>query len=113
MRKIITGMVLVFSCLVVAAEEGMWIPMLLEKYNIRQMQDMGLKLSAQDIYSVNSSSLKDAIVMFGGGCTAAIISPDGLILTNHHCGLGSIQRQSSIGHDYLRNGFWAQSREEE
>ncbi len=95
------------------AEEGMWIPMLLEQLNIKQMQEMGLKLSAGDIYSVNHSSLKDAIVQFGGGCTAEIVSPDGLILTNHHCGLGTIQRHSTVEHDYLTNGFWAKSRDEE
>jgi len=96
-----------------AAEEGMWIPMLIEQLNIKQMQDLGLKLTAEDIYSVNHSSLKDAIVQFGGGCTAEIVSPQGLILTNHHCGLGAIQRQSSVQHDYIADGFWARSFEEE
>ena len=96
-----------------SAEEGMWIPVLLEQMNIKQMQEMGMKLSAEDIYSINHSSLKDAIVLFGGGCTAEIVSPDGLILTNHHCGLGNIQRHSTVEHDYLTNGFWAKSREEE
>lgn len=91
------------------AEEGMWIPILLQQLNIKQMQDMGLKLSAEEIYSINHSSLKDAIVQFGGGCTAEIVSPNGLILTNHHCGLGSIQRLSSPQHDYLADGFWANS----
>ena len=95
------------------AEEGMWIPMLIEQLNIKRMQDLGLKLSAGDIYSVNHSSLKDAIVQFGGGCTAEIVSAQGLILTNHHCGLGAIQRQSSLQHDYLAEGFWANSFEEE
>ena len=95
------------------AEEGMWIPMLLEQLNIKRMQDLGLKLSAEDIYSINHSSLKDAIVQFGGGCTAEIVSEKGLILTNHHCGLGAIQRQSSLQHDYITDGFWAQSFEEE
>ncbi|MEI6900119.1 MAG: S46 family peptidase, partial [Bacteroidota bacterium] len=85
----------------VHAEEGMWIPMLLQKYNIRQMQEMGLRLSAEDIYSINHSSLKDAIVQFGGGCTGEIVSDEGLMLTNHHCGLGAIQRLSSMEHDYL------------
>lgn len=94
-------------------EEGMWIPLLLEQYNIRHMQEMGLRLTADDIYSINHSSIKDAIVKFGGGCTAEIVSPQGLILTNHHCGLGSIQRHSSLQHDYLRDGFWAASPEEE
>jgi len=95
------------------AEEGMWIPMLLERLNFNRMQDLGLKLSAEDIYSVNHSSLKDAIVQFGGGCTADIISPQGLILTNHHCGLGAIQRLSSLTNDYITNGYWAKSFEEE
>ncbi|MCX6304810.1 MAG: S46 family peptidase [Bacteroidetes bacterium] len=95
------------------AEEGMWIPMLIEQLNIKHLQDLGLKLSAEDIYSVNHSSLKDAIVQFGGGCTAEIVSPQGLILTNHHCGLGAIQRLSSLQHDYLTDGFWAGSFEEE
>jgi len=97
----------------VMAEEGMWIPMLLEQLNIKHMQDLGLKLTAEDIYSVNHSSLKDAIVQFGGGCTAEIVSAQGLILTNHHCGLGAIQRQSSLIHDYLTDGFWAASFGEE
>ncbi len=97
----------------VMAEEGMWIPMLLEQLNIKRMQDLGLKLTAEDIYSVNHSSLKDAIVQFGGGCTAEIVSAQGLILTNHHCGLGAIQRQSSLQHDYLTDGFWAGSFDEE
>ena len=95
------------------AEEGMWIPMLLEQINIKRMQDLGLKLTAEDIYSVNHSSLKDAIVQFGTGCTAEIVSPQGLILTNYHCGIGAIQRQSSLQHDYLTDGFWAGSFEEE
>lgn len=94
-------------------EEGMWVPMLIERMNIQRMQDLGLKLTAADIYSVNHSSLKDAIVQFGSGCTAEFVSPEGLILTNHHCGLGSIQRLSSINHDYLNDGFWASSLEEE
>ena len=95
------------------AEEGMWIPLLLEQLNIKQMQEMGLRLTAEDIYNVNHSSLKDAIVQFGGGCTAEIVSQEGLLLTNHHCGLGAIQRLSSLEHDYLANGFWAKSKEEE
>ena len=92
------------------AHEGMWLPTLL---NIDAMQAMGLKLSAEDIYSVNHSSLKDAIVHFGGGCTAEIISADGLLLTNHHCGYSRIQAHSSVEHDYLKDGFWAMSRSEE
>ena len=113
MRKALLVIFLFYIRFSLPAEEGMWIPMLLEQLNIKQMQDMGLKLSAEDIYSINHSSLKDAIVLFGGGCTAEIVSPYGLILTNHHCGLGNIQRHSTVEHDYLTNGFWAKSPEEE
>ena len=97
----------------VAAEEGMWIPMLIEQLNIKRMQDLGLQLTAEDIYSVNHSSLKDAIVQFGGGCTAEIVSPQGLILTNYHCGLGAVQRLSTLEHDYMAKGFWANTFGEE
>ena len=79
----------------------MWIPVLLGQLNMSRMQSMGFRLTAEDIYSLNHSSMKDAIVQFGGGCTAEIVSPDGLILTNHHCGLGAVQRHSSVEHDYL------------
>lgn len=99
---------ILYFCLVFVisshAHEGMWLPILL---NIDHMQQNGLKLSAQDIYSVNQESLKDAIVHFGGGCTAEAISDEGLILTNHHCGFGAIQQLSSIENDYLKFGFWA------
>jgi hypothetical protein len=95
------------------ADEGMWIPLLLEKYNYADMQAKGMKLSAEDIFSINQTSLKDAIVIFGRGCTAELISDEGLILTNHHCGYGQIQQHSSLENDYLTNGFWAMSREEE
>jgi len=97
----------------VKAEEGMWIPMLLEKYNIGNMQEAGLRLSAEDIYSINQDCLKDALVIFGRGCTGEMISGDGLLLTNHHCGYGVIQRHSSVESDYLTDGFWAMSQEEE
>ncbi len=95
------------------ADEGMWIPMLLEKYNIEQMQEMGFKLSAEDVYSVNQACLKDAVVIFGRGCTGELISDKGLLVTNHHCGYGEIQYHSSVENDYLTNGFWAMSPEEE
>ena len=95
------------------AKEGMWIPMLLKQLNESEMQSMGLELSAEDIYSINQSSLKDAIVKFGGGCTGEIISSQGLLLTNHHCGYGQIQSHSSLKNDYLQNGFWAMSKKEE
>jgi hypothetical protein len=95
------------------ADEGMWIPLLIEKYNIKLMQERGFKLSAEDIYSVNKACMKDAVVLFGGGCTGEIISSEGLLITNHHCGYGQIQKHSTLQHDYLTDGFWAMSREEE
>jgi hypothetical protein len=95
------------------ADEGMWLLPLIEKLNMGKMTQMGLKLSSEDIYSLNKACLKDAIVIFGGGCTAEIVSSQGLILTNHHCGYGSIQQHSTVEHDYLRDGFWAKSKEEE
>lgn len=94
-------------------DEGMWLPLLIEKLNYSDMQRLGLKISAEDIYSVNHSSLKDAIVIFGGGCTGEIISPEGLLLTNHHCGYQQIQAHSTVEHDYLTNGFWAKSKDQE
>ncbi len=95
------------------AKEGIWIPTLLDKYNINDMKQMGFKLSAEDIYSVNNASMKDAVVLFGSGCTAELISGDGLMITNHHCGYDAIQNHSSLEHDYLTNGFWAKNRQEE
>ncbi len=95
------------------AKEGMWIPMFLQKINANDMQAMGMRISSDDIYSVNHSSLKDAIVHFGGGCTAEIVSSKGLVLTNHHCGYSSIQKHSSVEHDYLTDGFWANTMAEE
>lgn len=97
----------------VKADEGMWLLPLIEKLNMGRMTELGLKLSAEDIYSLNKASLKDAIVIFGGGCTGEIVSPEGLLLTNHHCGYGAIQAHSTVDHDYLQNGFWAMSKEEE
>ncbi len=102
-----------FLSLSARADEGMWIPVLIEKYNIRLMQEKGFKLSAEDIYSVNKACMKDAIVQFGGGCTGEVISSDGLLITNHHCGYSQIQKHSSLENDYLTNGFWAMSRNEE
>ncbi|OMP32564.1 S46 family peptidase [Mangrovimonas sp. DI 80] len=105
---------LLFITLQVTAQQGgMWIPSLLEGMNEAEMESLGSKLTAQDIYDVNNSSLKDAVVHFNGGCTAEVISPKGLILTNHHCGYGQIQVHSSLENDYLKNGFWAMSLEEE
>lgn len=91
----------------------MWIPLLLKKYKIEDMQRAGFKLTAEDVYSVNQACLKDAIVIFGGGCTAELISGEGLLITNHHCGYGNIQRHSTVEHDYLTDGFWAMTKGEE
>ena len=96
------------------ADEGMWLPALIEKLNINQMKKEGLSLNAEDIYSINHSSLKDAIVALDrGSCTAELVSSEGLLLTNHHCGFNEIQEHSSVDHDYLKNGFWAKTKEEE
>ena len=86
------------------ADEGMWLPSEII-LKIKDMQAKGFKLTAEDIYSINNSSLKDAVVHFGGGCTGEIISNEGLLITNHHCGFGQIQSHSSVEHDYLRDGF--------
>ncbi|RLD38277.1 MAG: serine protease [Bacteroidetes bacterium] len=97
----------------VKADEGMWVPMFLKQLNIKDMHKKGFKLSAEDIYSINKASLKDAIIIFGGGCTGEIVSPEGLIFTNHHCGYSSIQKVSTIEHDYLSDGFWSKNKDEE
>ncbi|PTN09974.1 S46 family peptidase [Mangrovibacterium marinum] len=95
------------------ANEGMWIPTLLKKYNIEEMQQMGFRLSADDVYSINHNSMKDAVVLFGRGCTGELVSNQGLLLTNHHCGYSQIQSHSSLENDYLTDGFWAKSKDEE
>ena len=104
---------LMFAQMPLKADEGMWLLPLLQKLNINKMQDLGLKLSAEDIYNFNNSSLKDAIVQFGGGCTGEIVSDKGLLFTNHHCGYASIQALSSVEHDYLNDGYWAMNLSEE
>lgn len=96
-----------------AQQGGMWIPSLLQGMNETEMKNLGMKMTAADIYSVNKSSLKDAVPHFNGGCTSEVISPKGLLLTNHHCGFDAIQTHSSVEHDYLTNGFWAYKMEEE
>lgn len=95
------------------ATEGMWLPQLLTHLNEQEMKSMGMKINASDIYNINKGSLKDAIVSFGGFCTAEVISNQGLLLTNHHCGYDAIQKHSSLDHNYLSNGFWAKSLAEE
>ena len=112
-KTILLFMALSFTGLT-RADEGMWLPFLVEKLNIKEMQRLGLKLTPEQIYSVNQSSLKDAIVRLdGGSCTGEMISAEGLLLTNHHCGYDDIRSNSSVEHDYLTDGFWAMSREEE
>ena len=115
MKKLLSLILILILCagFTARADEGMWLLPLLEKKNIGTMTQMGLKLSAEDIYSLNKACLKDAVVIFGGGCTGEIVSSQGLILTNHHCGYGSIQAHSTVGHDYLKDGFWAKTKQEE
>jgi hypothetical protein len=96
-----------------AQQGGMWIPSLLQGMNEKEMKNLGMKMTATDIYSVNKSSLKDAVPHFNGGCTSEVISPKGLLLTNHHCGFDAIQNHSSVDHDYLTDGFWAYKMSEE
>lgn len=113
MKKIVSLLILCVVSLTTMADEGMWFLMHLKRLNEADMQKKGLKLTAEEIYSINNSSLKDAIVQFGGGCTAEIVSGSGLVLTNHHCGYGAIAELSSPEHDYLTNGFWAKNYGEE
>lgn len=94
------------------ADEGMWLPSLISQ-RIGDMQSKGFKLSAEDIYSINQASLKDAVMLFGGGCTGEVVSDEGLLFTNHHCGYSAIQKLSSVEHDYLKDGYWAMTRAEE
>ena len=112
-RKITLAVALIIATVTTSrADEGMWLPSLIGS-RIADMQEKGFKLDAEDIYSINQASLKDAVVLFGGGCTGEIVSEAGLLLTNHHCGYRQIQSHSSVEHDYLRDGFWAMNRSEE
>ncbi|MBU3677844.1 MAG: S46 family peptidase, partial [Chitinophagaceae bacterium] len=108
-------LLLLFLCtaLHASATEGMWLPFLLEKMNEKEMRAMGMKIRARDIYDVNAGSLKDAVVIFGGGCTGEVISQQGLVLTNHHCGYGTVQGLSNLENNYLLKGFWAKNQSEE
>lgn len=112
MKKLILSLLAISTFFSVQADEGMWIPMLIGK-NYEEMKKMGLKLSAEDLYHTNNASLKDAIVHFGGGCTGEIISPNGLLITNHHCGYGQIADLSTVEQNYLEDGFWAKNHEQE
>ena len=110
----IVAFIQVFLPGIVKADEGMWLPALIDKLNINQMKKEGCSLNAEDIYSINHSSLKDAVVALDhGSCTAELISDEGLLLTNHHCGFDEIQAHSTVDHDYLKDGFWAKTKEEE
>lgn len=113
MRKnlLFTVFFMVFT-LLAKADGGMWIPLFLSQ-NEAEMQQLGFRLTADDIYSINHSSMKDAIVLFGGGCTAELISPKGLLLTNHHCGYSYVQSHSTMENNYLKDGFWAKSMDQE
>ena len=112
MKKIIVFLAIAMFALPSRADEGMWIPMLLQR-NEAAMQRAGMRITARDIYDINNASLKDAILLFGGGCTGEFVSDEGLVLTNHHCGYSYIVRHSSVEHDYLTNGFWAMTRDQE
>ncbi len=110
-RFLIVLLIVVTS--VARANEGMWLPLLLEKLNEKEMKSLGMKISARDIYNINGGSLKDAIVSFGGFCTGEVISSKGLVLTNHHCGFDAIQNHSTLDRNYIRDGFWARNNGEE
>ncbi len=112
-KKIILLVICGFSLMAARADEGMWLPQLLQKLNESRMKSLGMKISAADIYSINKGSLKDAVVSFGGFCTGEIISEKGLVLTNHHCGFSAIQSHSSLQNNYIRDGFWAKNNSEE
>ena len=112
LKTILAIVVALGSGLVAKADEGMWLPSLISQ-RIADMQEKGFRLDADDIYSINQASLKDAVVLFARGCTGELISAEGLLVTNHHCGYGQIQKHSSVEHDYLKDGFWAMNRSEE
>ena len=116
MRKVIFSSLISLLLLLpslVRADEGMWFLMFLKRLNERDMQKQGLQLTAEEMYSINNNSLKNAIVQFNGSCTASIISPEGLVITNHHCGYGSIADLSTAQHNYLRDGYWAKTKADE
>ena len=111
-KALILVAALLTSILPMKADEGMWLPLLISQ-RIGDMQAKGFKLSAEDIYSINKASLKDAVLHFGGGCTGEVVSDNGLLFTNHHCGYSNIQRLSTVEHDYLKDGYWAMNRDQE
>ena len=113
MKKLLMLLALLSVSFTAIADEGMWLLPYIKKMNSKDLKKHGCKISAEDIYSAEQSSLKDAIVVFGGGCTGEIVSPNGLLFTNHHCGYSAIQKLSSVEHDYLKDGFWAMNNSEE
>ncbi|HEY1870437.1 MAG TPA: S46 family peptidase, partial [Chitinophagaceae bacterium] len=114
MRKLfVTGIFIIILFAKSFADEGMWLPLLLGEQVYNDMVKKGLKLTKEQLYSINKASLKDAIIIFGGGCTGEIVSPEGLIFTNHHCGYDVIAGASTVDHNYLRDGFYSASRAEE
>jgi len=112
-NKLSLLIVFIFISFQTFADEGMWLPQLLQTLNEKQMKKLGMKINASDIYNINKGSLKDAIVSLGGFCTAEVISNQGLILTNHHCGFDAVQNHSSLDHNYIRDGFWAYNKNQE
>ncbi|MEO6329044.1 MAG: S46 family peptidase, partial [Ginsengibacter sp.] len=113
MKKIFVVIILSVSIFKARADEGMWLPMLLGEQVYQDMVKHGLKLTKEQLYSINKSSIKDAIIIFGGGCTGEMVSNEGLIFTNHHCGYGVIAGSSTVEHNYLRDGFYAYTRDQE
>src|SRR3954470_10151991 len=115
MKKITFLLLLAFAtnAISVKADEGMWLVHLIGDKTYADMVKRGLKLTKEQLYSMNKSSLKDAIVLFGGGCTAEVVSKEGLLFTNHHCGYDQIATASTVEHNYLKDGFWAKSKGEE
>ena len=105
--------VIVLFPVLLSAQGGMWIPLNLKNQNEKEMKSLGFKLKAADLYNPGKPSYLDAICQFGGGCTGEIISPQGLLLTNHHCGFGAIQSHSTLEHNYVEDGFWAEKMENE
>ncbi len=112
MKKLLLSVLATLVLLPAVADEGMWLPSLISS-RMKDMRSKGFKLTTEDIYSINKASMKDAVVLFGGFCTGEIISEEGLVLTNHHCGYDAIQSHSAVEHDYLTHGFWARNRQEE
>ena len=113
MRKQIIFAIFSLATLSIHADEGMWMLTDLKAQNAVAMRELGLEIPVEEVYNANGISLKDAVVHFGGGCTGEVISSEGLVLTNHHCGYGAIQQHSNVEHDYLTEGFWAMNRDAE